>query len=101
MTSTTYNHSVAHATEESKTGFSKELHGATKGLNRVGKPVWIRVALSLNDLLPRSIRPIKSKRAKYKRWYGWRTQVLAWRINWRAINKNKVMNKLGLRHGPK
>jgi hypothetical protein len=99
MTSTTYNRSVAHATDESKTASSKELAGVTKGLSRVGKPLWLRVALALNDLLPRSIRPIKSKRARIKRWYGWRTEVLSFRINWRAIHKRKLMNKLGLRNG--
>ncbi len=99
MTSTTYNRSVAHATDESKTESSKELAGVTKGLSRVGKPLWLRVALALNDLLPRSIRPIKSKRARIKRWYGWRTEVLSFRINWRAIHKRKLMNKLGLRNG--
>jgi hypothetical protein len=99
MTSSTYNRSVAHATDESKTASSKELAGVTKGLSRVGKPLWLRVALALNDLLPRSIRPIKSKRARIKRWYGWRTEVLSFRINWRAIHKRKLMNKLGLRSG--
>jgi hypothetical protein len=99
MTSTTYNRSVAHATEESKTGYYRELHGATRGISRIGKPLWLRVALALNDLLPRRMRPIKSKRARYRRWYGWRTQVLSWRINWKAIHKRNLMNKLGLRNG--
>jgi hypothetical protein len=103
MTSSTYNRSVAHATEESKTGSSKELHGEMLGSNRGrGKKGWgIRALLVINDLLPRSIRPIKSKRARFKRWYGWRTYVIGFRINWRSIYKRKLMNKLGLRSGGK
>ena len=103
MTSTTYNRSVAHATDESKTVSSKESRGgmnaSSKGRGKKG--VWLRVALAINDLLPRSIRPIKSKRARTKRWYGWRTEVLSLRINWRTIHKRNLMNKLGLRNGKK
>ena len=101
MTSTTYNRSVAHATDESKTASFKESPGETLDSSRGRKGVWIRGLLVLNDLMPRRVRIVKSKRARYRAWYGWRTQVLAWRINWRAINKNKLMNKLGLRHGNK
>jgi hypothetical protein len=103
MTSSTYNRSVAHATDENKTGCSKESRGVMPGSNgaRGRKGVGARILLALNDLLPRSIRPVKSKRARYRRWYGWRTQLLAWRINWRSIHKNRLMNKLGLRHGTK
>jgi hypothetical protein len=103
MTSSTYNHSVAHATDENKTGCSKESHGVMPGSNgaRGRKGVGARILLALNDLLPRSIRPVKSKRARYRRWYGWRTELLSWRINWRSIHKNRLMNKLGLRHGTK
>jgi hypothetical protein len=103
MTSSTYNHSVAHATDENKTGCSKELRGVMPVSNggRGRKGVGARVLLALNDLLPRFIRPIKSKRARYKRWYGWRTYVISARINWRSIHKNKIMKKLGLRSGGK
>jgi hypothetical protein len=103
MTSTTYNRSVAHATEENKTAPSKGWHGVTGGLNRGRgrKGLGVRILLGLNDLLPRSIRPIKSKRSRYKRWYGWRAYVISARINWRSIHKNKLLNKLGLRHGNK
>jgi hypothetical protein len=105
MTSSTYNRSVAHATEENKTGFYKELPGGTPGSNggrgRGRKGVWARVLLAFNDLLPRTIRPIKSKRARYKRWYGWRTYVISARINWRSIHKNRLMKKLGIRSGGK
>ena len=83
MTSTTYNRSVAHATDESKTGHSKGWHGVMHGSNRGRgiKGVGAKLLLCLNDLLPRSIRPIKSKRATDKRRYGWRTRLLSFRIN--------------------
>jgi hypothetical protein len=97
MTSTTYNRSVAHVTDESKTASSKESPGEMNASKRKG--VWMRIGYALNDLLPRSIRPIKSKRARYKRWYGWRTSVISFRINWRSIHKRNLMNKLGLRSG--
>jgi hypothetical protein len=99
MTSTTYNRSAAHATDASKTESSNVSLGSTQGSSRGRKGLLIRVGMALNDLLPRSIRPIKSKRARYPRWYGWRTYVLSLRINWRSIYKRKLMNKLGLRHG--
>jgi hypothetical protein len=103
MTSTTYNRSAAYATDESKTGPSNESSGATPGSSdgRGRKGVWSRLILAINDLLPYKLRPIKSAghRRAIRRWYGWRTAILSWRINWRSIHKNKLMNKLGLRHG--
>jgi hypothetical protein len=103
MTSTTYNRSVAFATDESKTAPSNESNGVTLGSNdgrgRVKKGLWLRMLLALNDLLPRRVRIVKSRRARYKRWYGWRTYVISARINWRSIHKNRIMNKLGLRNG--
>ena len=103
MTSTTYNRSVAHATDESKTGHSNGSDGVMPGSNRGRgrKGVGARLLLVLNDLLPRSIRPIKSKRSRYKRWYGWRSYLISSRINWRAIHRDRLLNKLGLRHGKK
>jgi hypothetical protein len=100
MTSTTYNRSVDHATVESKTGHSSGSHGVMPGSNRGGgsKGVGVRILLALNDLLPRSIRPVKSKRARYRRWYGWRTTLLAFRLNWRSHYKNALMTKLGIRN---
>ena len=101
MTSTTYNRSVAHATDESKTGHSKGWHGVMPGSNRGRgrKGVGATLLLVLNDLLPRFMRPIKSKRGINKSWYGWRTSLVSFRINWRAIHKRNLMNKLGLRNG--
>jgi hypothetical protein len=103
MTSTTYNRSVAYATDESKTAPSSESNGVTLDLNRGRgrKGVWSRMLLAINDLLPYKLRPIRTAghRRGNRRWYGWRTAVLSWRINWRSIHKNRLMNKLGLRHG--
>jgi hypothetical protein len=70
---------------------------SNRGRSRKG--VGVRLLLVLNDLLPKGMRVVKSKRARYRKWYGWRTYVLALRINWRSVYKNKLMNKLGLRHG--
>ena len=100
-TSTTYSLYADLVTDESKTASFKESVGATNASNRGrGKKGWgLRILLALNDLLPRSIRPIKSKRSRYKRWYGWRAQVMSFRINWRSIHKRNLMNKLGLRSG--
>ncbi len=99
MTSTTYNRSVAHATDVSKTESSNESLGVIQGSSRGHKGLGIRVLLGLNDLLPRRVRIVKSKRARLRRWYGWRAYVIGFRINWRSIYKRKLMNKLGLRHG--
>jgi hypothetical protein len=101
MTSTTYNRSVAHVTEESKTGSYNVSPGETLDSNRGRgrKGVGVRLLLVFNDLLPRRLRIVKSKRARYKRWYGWRAYVIGFRINWKSIYRDKLMNKLGLRHG--
>ena len=101
MTSTTYNRSVAHATDESKTAPYNASSGVMPASNRGRgrKGVGVRLLLILNDLLPNKLRIVKSKRARYRRWYGWRTYVLGLRINWRSIYKRKLINKLGLRHG--
>jgi hypothetical protein len=101
MTSTTYNRSVALATDESKTEPYNASNGVIPGSNngRGRKGVGVRLLLVLNDLLPRRLRLVKSKRARYKRWYGWRAYVIGFRINWRSIYRNQLMNKLGLRHG--
>jgi hypothetical protein len=100
MTSTTYNRSVAYATEESKTEHYNGSPGVAQGSKkRKGKGLWVRVLLGVDGLLPRRLRIVKSKRARYKRWYGWRTYVIALMINWRCIYKKQIMNKLGLRSG--
>ena len=103
MTSTTYNRSVAHATDESKTGCSPESVGVMndsskgRGINRGGKPVWLRLLLVINSLLPLSIRPIKSKRAHRRRYLGVRHRIFTWRMSWRSHWKNALKRKLGLK----
>lgn len=89
-TSTTYKAYAAPATDVSKTVHYKELHGETKGLNRKRKGWAMRVLLSLNDLLPISIRPIKSKRAYRRRYLGVRHRIFIFRMHWRSHNKDKI-----------
>jgi hypothetical protein len=112
MTSTTYNRSVAHATEESKTKSSSVSNGAIlgsiraraigmgKGMGkRVGasKGVGARVLRAINDLLPLILRPIKSKRAHRRRYLGLRHRLFTFRMVWRSHYKNQILEKLGLR----
>jgi hypothetical protein len=101
MTSTTYNRSVAYATEESKTERCKGWGGVIPGSTRPKKGLGVRVLLGIDGLLPRRLRVVKSKRARYKKWYGWRTYVIAFSINWRCIHKDRVMKMLGLRSNAK
>ena len=98
MTSTTYNRSVAHATDESKTAPFNESHGemndSSKGQH---KGLGIRVLRAINDLLPQSIRPIKSKRAHRRRYLGIRHRVFMYRMLWRSHWKNQLKAKLKLK----
>ena len=94
-TSTTFKAYADPVTDVSKTGSSKELPGETKGSKRKG--VWLRVLYGINDLLPVSIRPIKSKRAWRRHRYPLQVQLISFRINWRSIHKRNLMTKLGLR----
>jgi hypothetical protein len=95
MTSSTYNRSVAHATDESKTASSNESPGGTNASKRKG--MGLRLLYAINDLLPVRLRPIKSKRAWRKHRYPLRVQLISFRINWKAIHKRNIMTKLGLR----
>jgi hypothetical protein len=97
MTSTTYNRSVAHATDESKTGCSNESLGGTQGSRAKGKGLVLRVLLGINSLLPLSIRPIKPKRAHRRAYLGLRHRVFTWRMLWRSHWKNAILRKLGLK----
>jgi hypothetical protein len=114
MTSSTYNRSVAHATDESKTVSSNESHGEvpdSKGGMPMGKPgvnrgrgnkgghkgLVVRLLLALNDLLPVSIRPIKSKRAHRRTYLGIRHRIFIFRMHWRSHNKNKLKKILRLK----
>jgi hypothetical protein len=100
MTSSTYNRSVAHATDENKTGCSKESRGvmpASNGGMGKRKSVWVRLLLVVNSLLPLSIRPIKSKRAHRRRYLGIRHRIFTWRMLWRSHWKNQLKSKLNLK----
>lgn len=94
MTSTTYNRSAAHATDVSKTGSCSESPGGTNASKRKG--ILRRVWHALNDLLPRSLRPIRSKRARYRHWYPIREQVFSFRMYWHSHLRDKVRRKLRL-----
>jgi hypothetical protein len=101
MTSTTYNRYVEPVTDESKTVPYKEFNGETQGLLRgrgmgKGKPLWVRLLLVLNTLLPLSIRPIKSRRAHRRRYLGIRHRIFMCRMLWRSHWKNKLKEKLRL-----
>ena len=93
-TSTTFKAYADPVTDVSKTGSSNELPGATNASKRKG--ILRRVGYALNDLLPRSIRPIKSKRARYKKWYPLRVQVFTFRMYWHSHLRDKVRRKLRL-----
>jgi hypothetical protein len=98
MTSTTYNRSVAHATDESKTVSSKELRGRTPD-SKAGykKPLLLRFLLVINSLLPLSIRPVKAKRAHRRTYLGVRHRIFTYRMLWRSHWKNAILRKLGLK----
>lgn len=95
-TSTTYKAYAAPVTDVSKTVHYKELHGETKGLSRPRKGWGRRVLLFLNDLLPVSIRPIKSKRASRRRYLGVRHRIFIFRMHWRSHNKDKIKKLFNL-----
>jgi hypothetical protein len=96
MTSTTYNRYVAHATEENKIELVKELRGETQGLSRGRKGWAMRLLMGLNDLLPISIRPIKSKRAHRRRYLGLRHRLFVFRMHWKSHHKNKIKKLFNL-----
>ena len=103
-TSTTYNRYADLVMEESKTASFNESPGATNDSNKNrnmgrgrGKKGWgLRILMALNDLLPRSIRPIKSKRAWRRPRYPLRVHVFTWRMLWRSHWKNEWKKKLRL-----
>jgi hypothetical protein len=97
-TSTTYSRYADLVTDESKTGSFNESHGGTNASNRGrGKKGWgLRILLTINTLLPLSIRPIKSKRAWRKPRYPVGVWVYTYRMLWRSHWKNKLKAKLRL-----
>ena len=94
-TSITYNHYADPVTDVSKTGYSKELHGGVNGSRRKG--IGIRVLYALNDLLPLSMRPIKSKRARRRARYPLRVQLFTFRMYWHSHLRNKLKARFKLK----
>ena len=95
-TYTTYSRSVEHATDESKTVPYSVYLGVTPDLNNKKGRGMYKLLRVLNDLLPVSIRPIKSKRAHRKRYLGLRHRVFTFRMVWRSHYKDKLKAKLRL-----
>jgi hypothetical protein len=108
-TSTIFSPYVDHAMEESRTAYFNGSHGATPGTNkgrgmgghRVGKAgmgavktVGGRVLRLLNDLLPYSIRPIKSKRRRTRVGYTLGVELYTLRLVWRSHHWPKLRAKL-------
>jgi len=93
-TSTTYNRYADLVMEESKTASFKESPGEMNASKRKG--IGLRVLYALNDLLPVSIRPIKSKRAWRKHRYPLRVQLFTLRMYWHSHLRNRMRKKLGL-----
>jgi hypothetical protein len=98
-TSTTYSLYADHVTDVSKTGSFNESPGVTNDSNKGGrgKKGWVlKTLMAFNDLLPRSIRPIKSKRARRRAGYPIGVWVFTYRMLWRSHWKNQLKAKLRL-----
>jgi len=96
MTSTIFNPYVDPATVASKTGYYKELRGETLDTNRggVSKTVGGRVLRAMNDALPYKLRPIKAKRRRARRTYGWRHELFAFRMVWHSHHGPALAKKI-------
>jgi len=94
MTSTIFNPYVDPATVASKTGYYKESPGETQDTNRGGKTVGGRVLRAMNDALPYKLRPIKAKRRRPRRTYGWRHELFAFRMVWRSHHRPALAKKI-------
>ena len=102
---------------ESKTGYFSGSHGATPGINRGkvynrggstaggsqskrGRGIktvgWgRRLGLVFNDLLPYSIRPIKSRHTvRGGVWHGARAELFYYRMRWHSHGKYFMRSKL-------
>jgi len=93
-TSTTFNLYADHVTDVSKIGCCNESPGGTNASKRKG--ILRRVGYALNDLLPVSLRPIKSKRAWRKHRWPLRERVFSFRMYWHSHLRDKVQRKLRL-----
>ena len=90
MTSTIFNPYVDPATVESKTGYYNVSPGAIQDTNRGGKTVGGRVLRGINDALPYKLRPIKAKRRRARRTFGWRHELFAFRMVWRSHHGPRI-----------
>jgi hypothetical protein len=91
MTSTIFNPYVDPATAASKTGYSKELPGATPGTNRGGvKTVGGQIIRGVNDLLPYRLRPIKSKRRYVRKGYTLGVELYTLRLVWNSHYRPRI-----------
>jgi hypothetical protein len=98
MTSTIFSPYVDHVMEESKTEYFNGSHGATLGTSkgRVAgtKTGGVRVLRLLNDLLPYSLRPIKSKRRRTRVGYTLGVELYTFRLVWRSHHWPKLRARL-------
>jgi hypothetical protein len=84
-TSTIFSPYVDHAMEESRTAYFNGSHGVTHGTNRGGlKTVGVKLLRAINDLLPYSLRPIKSKRRRTRVGYTLGVELYTFRLVWRS-----------------
>jgi hypothetical protein len=94
-TSTIFSPYVDHAMEESRTAYFNGSHGATHGTNRGGlKTVGVRLLRAINDLLPYSLRPIKSKRRRTRVGYTLGVELYTFRLVWASHHWPRLRAKL-------
>jgi hypothetical protein len=97
-TSTIFSPYVDHAMEESRTAYFNGSHGGTPGTNKGRgwriKTVGVRLARVLNDLLPYSLRPIKSGRRRRRVGYTLGIELYTLRLVWRSHHWPRLRAKL-------
>jgi hypothetical protein len=104
MTSTIFSPYVDPATVESKTGYYSESLGEIPDTNSpLSKTGGVKdgggrgrggALRYLNDLLPYSIRPIKARRRRVRRGYGWRMELYTFRMTWRSHKGPAIRKKI-------
>jgi hypothetical protein len=98
MTSTIFSPYVDHVMEESKTAYFNGSHGATPGTNKGRvwgiKTVGVSVLRVINDLLPYSLRPIKSKRRRTRVGYTLGIELYTFRLVWASHHWPRLRAKL-------
>jgi hypothetical protein len=98
MTSTIFSPYVDHVMEESKTAYFNGSHGATpvtnKGRGWGIKTVGVAIIRFINDLLPYSIRPIKSKRRRTRVGYTLGVELYTFRLVWASHHWPRLRAKL-------